>query len=76
VKLSELQYNQINTDDEIISAIGTHGKIVDQHLKKAGHYFELYLSIKWNNGNTSYVLFPDECENITLTKEPYIHQPK
>ena len=69
MKLSEIQYNQINTNEEIISPIGTHGKIVGHDFKKTGPYFELFLSILWNNGNTSYVLFPEQCDNITLTKE-------
>lgn len=74
MKLSEIPFYKINLNDDLISAMGSTGKIVDQDLIVKGAYLELYLYIEWNSGATSRVLFPDECTNITLTKEPYVHQ--
>lgn len=74
MKLSEIPFNKINLNDELISAMDSNGKIVDQELETKGAYLELYLWIEWSSGATSRVLFPDECTKITLTKEPYVHK--
>lgn len=74
-KLSDVPFNKINLEHTLlISAMGSEGKIVDSELQNNGSYLELILWIEWNSGNTSRVIFPDECNKITLKNEPYVYK--
>lgn len=64
--ISEIPFNYLNINSTLLSATGIPGKIFASDFKVRGNHFELILIIHWENGKTSRVLFPSECQHITL----------
>lgn len=70
-KLVDTPFNRILINIPcILSRDNGIGKIVNYTLQPKGNYLEIIFDIHWDNGEKSFVSFPDGCKNIEVISIP------
>lgn len=66
-RLSDVPFTELRSDpDWLIGSTGEPGYIADINVMSDGNGFKVLLYINWRNGNTSFPIWPDECQNVMV----------